>query len=59
MTYKDSDLKKLFIKHLLDKKSKLTEAKVIKDLKNGNSDSSKGYGFVTFANHEEALNGLR
>ena len=37
--------------------AKITEARVMKDLKNGGE--SKGYAFVAFETHEEALNALR
>ena len=37
--------------------AKITEARIMKDLKNGGQ--SKGYAFIAFESHESALNALR
>merc|ERR1719188_555756 len=55
----DSKLKSIFSKNV-PKSAKITETKVMKDIKTGQEkQTSKGYGFVTFAEHEDALLALR
>merc|ERR1712071_103999 len=57
----DKTLKKLFLTHS-NKGAKINECKIMRDLKGlveGNVHPSKGYGFVTFVKHEDALQALR
>jgi len=55
----DSKLKSIFSKNV-PKSAKITETKVMKNMKTGQEkQTSKGYGFVTFADHEDALLALR
>ena len=60
----DGDLRKLAASHC-DRSAKITEAKVIVDqkagvpAKKGSTNSNKGYGFVSFVKHEDALQVLR
>ena len=53
----DPSLKKLIFKFVQPQiKLKMTELKIMKDLKTG---KSKGFAFVTFTDHEMALSSLR
>ncbi|XP_057380965.1 RNA-binding protein 28-like [Daphnia carinata] len=57
----DQQLAKLFKKHS-SPDAKIVEARVMRDMKvigEGNIHPSKGYGFVTFTIHEDALLALR
>lgn len=57
----DQQLAKLFKKHS-SPDAKIVEARVMRDMKifgEGNIHPSKGYGFVTFTKHEDALLALR
>ncbi|KAI9555159.1 hypothetical protein GHT06_017674 [Daphnia sinensis] len=57
----DQQLAKLFKKHS-SPDAKIVEARVMRNMKvigEGNIHPSKGYGFVTFAKHEDALLALR
>ncbi|TRY61643.1 hypothetical protein TCAL_06672 [Tigriopus californicus] len=59
--FSDMKLKKLFVKHATPKAG-ITESKIIRDMTKLDKDGlgkSKGYGFVTFKSHEDALNALR
>ncbi|CAB3363081.1 Hypothetical predicted protein [Cloeon dipterum] len=59
--YSDQSLRNAFKKHA-PAGSKITEAKIMRDLKKVDSKGqgvSKGYGFVSFTNHEDALSALR
>ena len=56
-TLTDQQLRRVFLKAVGEKKAKLTEAKVIKDMRA--KGTSKGYGFVAFEQHEHALKCLR
>ena len=55
-TYSDALLKKIIVKNV-SKSSKITECKVIRESKG--SGESKGYGFLAFESHEDALQCLR
>ncbi|KAI8489443.1 RNA-binding protein 28 [Branchiostoma belcheri] len=58
----DKDLRRLYLKTLGDKNVYITESRVMRDLKNVNSQGvgkSRGYGFITFSQHEHALRALR
>ncbi|CAH1251114.1 RBM19 [Branchiostoma lanceolatum] len=58
----DKDLRRLFLKTLGDKSISVTESRVMRDLKNVNSQGvgkSRGYGFVSFSQHDHALRALR
>ncbi|XP_078662894.1 RNA-binding protein 28-like isoform X2 [Branchiostoma floridae x Branchiostoma belcheri] len=58
----DKDLRRLYLKTLGDKNVYITESRVMRDLKNVNSQGvgkSRGYGFLTFSQHEHALRALR
>ncbi|XP_078582455.1 RNA-binding protein 28-like isoform X3 [Branchiostoma floridae x Branchiostoma japonicum] len=58
----DKDLRKLFLKTLGDKNVLITESRIMRDLKNVNSQGvgkSRGYGFVSFSQHDHALRALR
>ena len=52
----DPSLKKLVFKFGQPPRLKLKELKIMKDLKTG---KSKGFAFVTFADHEMAISTLR
>jgi len=56
----DSKLKSIFSKNV-PKTAKIIEAKVMKNMKETGKEkqTSKGYGFVSFADHEDALLALR
>lgn len=66
---KDNFLRQVIKKHCQDPKAKVTECKIMRDMtkgapaggssKNGKDAPSKGYAFVTFTEHEAALNALR
>lgn len=55
MNITDNAMKKLILKHV-EEPGKITECKVMKDMKSG---KSKGFAFVNFENHENALKTLR
>jgi len=55
MNVQDKTLKRLISKHV-ESKPKITECRVMKDLK---TNKSKGFAFVDFADHEMALKTLR
>ena len=55
-TYSDAQLKKMIVKNV-SKSSKITECKVIRESKG--SGESKGFGFLAFESHEDALQCLR
>eukprot|EP00058_Branchiostoma_floridae_P003819 XP_002589307.1 hypothetical protein BRAFLDRAFT_97371 [Branchiostoma floridae] len=58
----DKELRKLFLKTLGDKNVHITESRIMRDLKNVNSQGvgkSRGYGFVSFSQHDHALRALR
>ena len=57
----DSKLKTIFAKNV-SKSARITECKVMKNIKAptaAEQKASKGYGFVSFAEHEDALQALR
>merc|ERR1719418_109098 len=57
----DTKLKSIFAKNV-SKTAKITEAKVMKNVKESGAkekQTSKGFGFVSFADHEDALLALR
>ncbi|ROT66699.1 RNA-binding protein 28, partial [Penaeus vannamei] len=57
----DKEFKKIFIDNS-PKGAKITEARIMKDMKTLSDDgtpASKGYGFITFTEHEHALQTLR
>merc|ERR1712227_566471 len=57
----DSKLKTIFAKNV-SKSTRITECKVMKNIKAptaAEQKASKGYGFVSFAEHEDALQALR
>lgn len=56
LEFNDGQLKKLLSKNI-DKSAKITEAKIIYESKG--SGKSKGYAFVSFGKHEDALACLR
>ena len=58
----DKTLRVLIKKHSSDANAKITECKIMRDLKSAGKKGeapSKGYGFITFTEHESALNALR
>ena len=55
-SYSDAQLKKLVVKNVA-KNAKITECKVIREMKG--AGESKGYGFLAFEGHEDALQCLR
>jgi len=63
----DKSLRILLKKHCDDPNAKVTECKIMRDLKStagvggkkGGEAPSKGYGFVTYSEHHAALNALR
>ncbi|CAG7724281.1 unnamed protein product [Allacma fusca] len=57
LTMKDENLRKIFGKHA-GPNAKITEARIMRDF-NSIHRESKGYGFVTFTDHENALQALR
>jgi len=57
---KDAALRVIIKKHCNDPNAKVTECKIMRDMKGGAKDApSKGYAFVTFTEHQSALNALR
>ncbi|XP_013421766.1 RNA-binding protein 28 isoform X2 [Lingula anatina] len=57
----DKELKKMFLKAAQDRKAKIVESRIMRDFSQVNSQGeakSKGYGFVTFTDHEHALKAL-
>ena len=55
-SYSDAQLKKLVVKNVA-KSARITECKVIREMKGGGE--GKGYGFLAFEGHEDALQCLR
>lgn len=59
--FTDGDLRKLFLKHG-EPGCKITEARIMRNLRDIGDDGkpkSRGYGFVSFTEHEHALAALR
>ncbi|XP_047478166.1 RNA-binding protein 28-like [Penaeus chinensis] len=57
----DNEFKQIFVQNS-PKGAKITEARIMKDLRTLSDDGtpvSKGYGFISFAEHEHALQALR
>ena len=54
----DSKLKTIFAK-TVPKSAKIVESKVLRDKGTGDKQQSKGFGFVSFSQHEDALLALR
>ncbi|XP_044739104.1 RNA-binding protein 28 [Chrysoperla carnea] len=60
-SWDDSKLRQLFLKHG-GTKPEILEARIMRDLRNVDNKGvgqSKGHGFITFKNHENALHALR
>lgn len=60
-TWDDAKLRALFLKHS-DKKAVIREARIMRNLRNMDSTGvgmSRGYGFVTYTTHEDAIKALR
>ncbi|XP_070550742.1 RNA-binding protein 28-like isoform X1 [Ptychodera flava] len=58
----DKQLREIFAKAVKEKGMKITEAKVMRDLSQVNSQNvpkSRGYAFVSFSEHEHALKAVR
>ncbi|XP_072045384.1 LOW QUALITY PROTEIN: RNA-binding protein 28-like [Amphiura filiformis] len=61
-TVDDAKLKKIFLEAAVDKKARVTESRVMRDMKRPNAEGTcqpLGFAFVEFTEHEHALTALR